>query len=391
MGPLGHEHMVNCLVASPDSEWFVTGSDDGTIIVWGAEQCTIVHEWLAHCGPVDGLGISPHGRRIVSAGGLVGETLIVWDIGDGVRKITILATIDPERREQTTTVACTWSPDGTLIASARRDATVCVWNAFTFQQLSAVSTDSKASFGFRSGRLQWSSDSRYLAWCYGRSELQVGRGDDEWAVWDPLRGEPPKRFPSGQTRRQYFDIHVFSFDPQGKRAAIGLKGNQITREVRRSSGVGGYSYTGYTYYIGIWDIMSCTALVLLEQPNATTDVSFSPDGRSLLSVSKGGWMEIWDTESWRKTASLEEDGPEWPEACFSPDGKYVAIASGDCETRPSMVRLWRIDDMSCAVVVTEHKNFVCRLAFSPDGEFLASGDGEGVVHICRLSPTFIGR
>ena len=295
--------MVNRLVASPDSEWFVTGSDDGTIIVWGAEQCTIVHEWLAHCGPVDGLGISPHGRRIVSAGGLVGETLIVWDIGDGVRKITILATIDPERREQTTTVACTWSPDGTLIASARRDATVCVW----------------------------------------------------------------------------------------KRTAIGLKGNQITREVRRSSGVGGYSYTGYTYYIGIWDIMSCTALVLLEQPNATTDVSFSPDGRSLLSVSKGGWMEIWDTESRWKTASLEEDGPEWPEACFSPDGKYVAIASGDCETRSSMVRLWRIDDTSCAVVVTEHKNFVCRLAFSPDGEFLASGDGEGIVHIRRLSPTFIGR
>ncbi len=82
------------LGASPDSKWVMTGSRDGTIIVWDAERGKVIYEWLAHWGRVRALGFSPDSKRLVSAGGSSGETLVVWDISHGVRKVAVLATID---------------------------------------------------------------------------------------------------------------------------------------------------------------------------------------------------------------------------------------------------------------------------------------------------------
>ena len=90
------------MVTSPDSRWIATASHDGTIIVWNAERGTIMQEWLAHCGGVNSLTFSPDSQRLVSAGGVKGETLVVWDFqiraGNGVGRVAVLASIDTETR-----------------------------------------------------------------------------------------------------------------------------------------------------------------------------------------------------------------------------------------------------------------------------------------------------
>ena len=372
-----------CLVASPGNKWFVTTSYDGTSIIWDAGRHTIVHQWLAHCGPIQALGISPDGRRIISAGSrLSGEALTIWDINNGVSKVAALAFVDPKKRQETAVSACAWSPDGALIASARLDATVCIWDAFTFQQLSA--TDPEASFSFPSG-LQWFSDSRCLAWYYARG------GNEEWAIWDPSRGEPPKRFPSHQTHPRDFRIRTLSFHPRSKHVAVALRRHGIAVNSGPSADVsvwGGIS-DEHSGCVAVWDIVSGTTLVVLGHDRAVVDVSFSPDGHSLMSVSEDGSVKIWDTESWQETASLNGGGGECSGACFSTDGEYIAAISNSSDTRTFAVRLWRVGEASCAIAFAEHKWNVRELAFSPDGEFLASGDGEGIVHIRRLS-RFIG-
>ncbi len=80
-------------------------------------------------------------------------------------------------------------------------------------------------------------------------------------------------------------------------------------------------------------------------------------------------------------------GTDALKACFSPDGQYVATASNNGKRGP--VLLWRTSDGSCAGVLTGHRLMVHHIAFSPNGEFLATGDSEGIVRFHRLS-SFMG-
>ena len=66
---------------------------------------------------------------------------------------------------------------------------------------------------------------------------------------------------------------------------------------------------------------------------------------------------------------------------FSPDGKYVVTSSTQ-----RLVRLWRTSDGKCvATFVDNRASMVIRIAFSPNGRFLVSGNAEGVVRIRCLS------
>ena len=68
-------------------------------------------------------------------------------------------------------------------------------------------------------------------------------------------------------------------------------------------------------------------------------------------------------------------------ACFSPDGKFIATGTGK-----GLVRLWSTGDyVSCVATFRKHRAPIERIAFSQSGEFLLSGDHAGIVHIHRLS------
>ncbi|KAI1783249.1 WD40 repeat-like protein [Ganoderma leucocontextum] len=351
-GSVGHEAAVRCLETSLHGQCVVTASDDGTIIVWDAERGTVVQEWFAHQRGVRAFALSPDGRRLVSAGGR-GETLTVWDISNGVHQAGVL---DGHTKAVT---ACAWSPDGTLIASASADGTVCVWDAGTFEQRDLLDDPGHVS-GFH--RMQFSPDSRYLAWTALPPRTWCG-----CTIWSPHTGERPKRLPSHPTDGGV-PVKALSFDPESRRIVTAHGGRDAEHVVR------------------IWDVATGAALAALAgHTMLVTDVSFSPDGRSVLSASCDGSAKIWDAEEGRETASLEGGEFAIAKARFSPDGKYVATASVG-----RLVQLWRTGDGSCVAALTQHEASVLHVAFSPDGEFMASGDSVGVVCIRHLSTFLLG-
>ena len=338
----------------------VTASQDGTIIVWDTESGAIAHEWLAHWqglgNDIYALALSPDSRRLVSVGvsdtGQTRTRLKVWDIHNGVR-----VAVAPEAHANHV-IACAWSPDGTLVASASDERTVHVWDTLTFQQRDLI-----ADAGSQLGHLQFSPDARYLAWTSASSP------DNFCHLWLCAEECQPTRPRLVQLNCQLF-IHALSFNPESTRIVTAHGGGYEKPE---------------DHVVRVWDIATKTMLAVLAGHTASVEsASFSPDGRTILSIqaSPDGPAKIWSAESWEETLSFKEDGEMFRTGRFSPDGKYVATLSG------TRVQLWGVSDGLCLATFTEHKLPTWHVAFSPNGKFLASTDVDGIVHIRRL-PNFI--
>ena len=373
-------------MASRDSKRMVTASDDGTVIVWDAERGTPVHEWFAAvpAGPIGSIALSPDGRRLVSVTAVYqgGGPPVVWDIsgGDGgVRKVATLELEGGNGRP-----CCAWSFDGALIASVSGDGMVYVWDAQTFQRLGGPLNSSPGHSAGYPYCLQFSPNSRYLGWVSQQSPAKC-------CVSQPLTEKPLASYfvdpdPNRQTSRPS-PINAFSFDPESRRivTAHGTWGDPLEEHIVR-----------------IWDIATRTLVVVLDGPGRTwnvTEVAFSPDGRSVLSASVSGSVTIWDAESGKEKALLEAQDSDISQrryfrsplqtACFSPDGRYVAVASGvynPGRNTLGVVTLWRTRDASCVMEFIDHRAaWVLNVAFSPNSKLLASADAHGIVHIRHLS------
>ena len=171
--------------------------------------------------------------------------------------------------------------------------------------------------------------------------------------------------------------NAFSFDPLNCRR-VATAHEDVKRDEQFEPRLEGY-------VVQIWDIGSDAVIAILAgHSRPVCEVSFSPNGLYLLSISQDGSMKIWSACSWLETGLFGvEEGKRHPvfrKACFSPDGNYVATG----ESPHGRVRLWRVDDGSCAAMFTEHTTSIRHIAFTPDGKFLASGDRDGVVVIRRL-------
>lgn len=128
-------------------------------------------------------------------------------------------------------------------------------------------------------------------------------------------------------------------------------------------------------------------------PSSAYEVEFSPDGKYLISVGEEdpnspasflvvdiSTVYLWDVEN-------IEDGPTVLEGhedsinaiAFSPDGQTLASASYD-----GNVFLWNVGDFSNTPISLQHESRVWSVAFSLDGQSLATGTDEGTIHLWPL-------
>lgn len=107
---------------------------------------------------------------------------------------------------------------------------------------------------------------------------------------------------------------------------------------------------------------------------ATT--SFSPDGKTLLTISADDKARLRDAHSGQLLATLAGSSTAITSAAFAPSGKYVATAEED-----GTVRLWETTD-GRAVQSFEGSDTALKLAFSPAGRRLgvAGNNGESLIY-----------
>jgi len=130
-------------------------------------------------------------------------------------------------------------------------------------------------------------------------------------------------------------------------------------------------------------------------------IAFTPDGKTLITLTAGDATRLWDTKTWRlKARFLRSTNPSL-EVAVSPDGRFLAFrdrgVSPDGNIKPfddipasdvgTPIDLVRIIDLVGQRIQATHvyeksSDGLC-LAFSPDGNVLASG-GQGRVELLNV-------
>jgi tetratricopeptide (TPR) repeat protein len=128
-----------------------------------------------------------------------------------------------------------------------------------------------------------------------------------------------------------------------------------------------------------WDPVTGAQLLRLASGGTVFTVAFSPDGQRLATGS--GYVRIWDASSGQQISQL----PGRPSssgfssfmsaARFSPDGRLLAVKSGDTAC------IWDIIAQEWLLEVTHKQLRMGAVAFSPDGRMLATAGDDSSARI----------
>lgn len=251
----GHEHAIVSVAVSSNGQQIVTGSGDKTAKIWDVASGKDIQTLVGHDDTITSVAFSPDGRRIVT--GSEDQAIKLWDTETGAESLSL-------RGHTGGTRGVTFSRNGRLIASGGADKAVKVWDA-------AVPANIALLRGHK-----WRVCC--VALCPDRRRVASGDTDGTVQIWDTEYGAEIFNFDGHRGR---INSLAFSRDCQWLASGSGdshrVAGDQDARgEVR------------------VWDVETGQELWILHGDQPITGVSFSTDGRRLLSRDSAGDEKIWD-------------------------------------------------------------------------------------------------
>jgi WD40 repeat protein len=129
----------------------------------------------------------------------------------------------------------------------------------------------------------------------------------------------------------------------------------------------------------LWDRSAGQEMVLNLNVVPNDQAVFSPDGRLLVVVSWLGPAQVWDTSQGKPITRLRGFLQGQHSVVFTPQGDRLAIGSNAREA----VKLWDVATLQEMLTLEGQGSFFGRVAFSPDGNLLASSNGRGLLHIWK--------
>jgi WD40 repeat protein len=315
---------------------FTDVAGDATVKVWDIASGTAAWpEFESHNATARAMAFSSDGLRVIVASHQSGSDVItnqVWDARSGRPVGLPFITEDPRAYLEL-------SMDG-------HRALVSEWrgtgeNSWRLIDLTIGRPLVRIPTNF-CGRGWLSSNGRFVLFSENATPANSTRIAAQ--VFDALSGEPVSRVMMHGGR-----INTAAFSPDGKRVATttaeGItriwdttSGRPLTSRMRLGGSIvpvfspdgqklvtAGYGSPARIWAVRIWDT---TTGRLLTKPmvheNNVVDASFSPDGRLLLTRSRGAYL--WDTATGERIAELL---PEAAAATFGPAGRQVATRSGE--------------------------------------------------------------
>jgi WD40 repeat protein len=409
---------VLAIAFSPDDRFLALGESNGSIRIWSTHPGSndvdldqpLLH-LMGHKSWIYSVAWHPHGHRLIS--GSHDCTLKLWDIKAGTCVKTLLG-----HDQAISSVA--WSPDGQLIASSSHDHTVKIWLAETGECLQTLHHQT----------VVW-----YVAWSPDRQTLGSSCDDGKVYLWDWLQDQclntlyagnlgarciiwspDGKRLASNganyslvifdavtghfiQTLTGHLSwIYHLAWSPDGKTLAS-CGGDRTIRLWNPQTGDCLHTLSGHQepVWTMAWSCDSTTLAsgsydqtlrlwhretgqcrhVLKGYTNWMRCIAWNPDGTVLANSSTDRTIKIWDVETGRCRSTLTgHEGWVLSVAWRPTMTPFGEVALGNLLATSSVdgtIKLWNANTGECVRTLLGHISWVWSVAWSPDGQLLASG------------------
>lgn len=311
-------HAVHDVAVTPDGERFATGGALGEIRLWDVASGDRIRAREGHQGEVRAADFAPDGATVFTGG--ADGALLAWDVRTG----TFAAWPD---RHGGPIVSLQVAPTGAQLLTGAEDGQVRLWS--TAERRLVRSYPGRAGAFAGNGVLTWAEDGTLALWQDGTSpswtlpgtsrafavdaegrRAVVGQGK-ELVLVDLATGAVAARI-AGTSGASFQDL---AWSPDGRRlAGVGAEGRvhlvdvETRRVVTSFAGPGGALTavawapdgqrlaTAHRYGVRLWNGDGAILADHVGHEDWVTDVTWSPDGRFVLSTSTDRTAILWDAK-----------------------------------------------------------------------------------------------
>ncbi|KAI1124256.1 WD40-repeat-containing domain protein [Nemania abortiva] len=280
-----------------------------------------------HTDSISSVTFSPDGTVIASAS--ADNTIQLWSPTTGECLLQALEGHTNSVR------SVAFSPDGGVIASGSNDKTIRLWSTTTGECLQTLNGHNNFVFS-----VTFSPDGAIIA----------SQSEDAVRLCSSITGE------CLQTLEGHTDLVTsVAFSPDGTVIASGFKDRTIR----------------------LWSTTTGEYLQALEgHTDWVTSVAFSPDGGVMASGSNDKTIRLWSTTTGEYLQTLEGHTDWVTSVAFSPDGGVIASGSND-----KTIRLWSTTTSECLQTLKGHTYSIQTVSFSPDSKIVASGSVDRTIRL----------
>ncbi len=359
---------INSLSFSPDGSQIFGGGLNGNIYIWNTADGSLQRQLEGDGNIIRSLQVSPDGQLVIA--GSEGKTLSMWMVTSGLRFISLTA-----HYKAINQIAV--SPDSKIVASCSDDNTFILWDATNGKQIRLTSVASAV---------------KSVLFTKDNLSIITGEQDGTISMWDLETGKLSKTI--GKVPGE---VNTLSFNEDASLMAIGANTLHVWRPADDALVA---PFKGFTFsvtslafnrdssiiaignhdgLITLWNPQTGSQIALLEgHTDEVTTLNFSTDGRYLASGAMDNIIIIWDISSGQKVYMLRGHSGGVRSVIFNKDGSRFASTGGWVDIT---LKMWEMATGSPLYNITGFTKGDIELVLRPGTDMLASAGGDGIIRV----------